>query len=120
MYCKHCGALMADDAIFCAQCGKATNDSQPLNDLGKPQSFYQEPSSNPEFQQSKKIIGVAFALFGLIGLLIGIALYPSGTIARQTFIKGWLTTFFIFLGIFILLFVVLIIVAFNSTPTYRY
>lgn len=30
MFCKYCGATIADDSIFCSKCGKKLNDSNPL------------------------------------------------------------------------------------------
>ncbi len=49
------------------------------------------------------------ALFlGIIGLIIGIMLYPSGTIARKTFIKAWCITYAIAL---IMIFIIIFFVA---------
>ena len=40
---------------------------------------------------SKGVLGCILSIFlGLIGLLIGVCLYPAGTRARTTFIKGWI------------------------------
>lgn len=42
--------------------------------------------------ESKKGIGVLLCLFlGILGLIIGLLLYPSNTVERETFISGWLT-----------------------------
>ena len=30
MYCKHCGAEIADDAIFCSQCGTKQIEDKPV------------------------------------------------------------------------------------------
>ena len=49
------------------------------------------------------------ALFlGIIGLIIGIMLYPSGTITRKTFIKAWCITYAIAL---IMIFIIIFFVA---------
>ncbi len=55
-----------------------------------------ENMNNPQpmHNESKTGIGVVLALFlGIIGLIIGICIYPEGTVARKTFIKGWAWTF---------------------------
>lgn len=53
-------------------------------------------SVNNQYNVTKIEIGVLSSLFlGLLGLIIGICLYPSGTLARTTFIKGWLITYII-------------------------
>ena len=42
--------------------------------------------------KSKKGVGILLCMFlGLLGLIIGVLLYPSGSYERTTFIKGWLT-----------------------------
>lgn len=85
MYCKHCGKEVDDKAVVCIHCGCALDNWQipPMPE-------------NPEYMEPKTGIGVLLSLLlGCIGLLIGICLYPSQTIARKTFIKGWLTTFIV-------------------------
>ncbi len=75
MYCKHCGKEIADNAVVCIHCGCSVVDI---------------PAQNPEHLESKKGTGILLGLFlGLIGLIIGVLMYPSGTVARTTFIKGW-------------------------------
>ena len=60
---------------------------------------YQNP--NPT---SKAWLGVLLELFtGLIGLIIGLLLYKDGSYERKTFIKGWLITFFVCLGVGLLI-----------------
>ena len=47
-----------------------------------------------KYNESKTGIGVVLGLFlGLIGLIIGICIYPEGTVARKTFVKAWAWTF---------------------------
>ena len=58
------------------------------------------------------------ALFlGIIGLIIGIVLYPSGTIARKTFIKAWCITYAIVFAL-MMIFIIIIFAAAASTPYY--
>ena len=93
MYCSNCGQKVDDNAVVCVNCGCAIN--KPAN-------------TKKEHGESKALLGVIAALFlGLIGLLIGVLAYPDNTIARKTFIKGWLITYIveivasIFLGIIV-------------------
>ena len=79
MYCSKCGEHIMDEAVICPKCGCETN-------VKKPQLEYPD--------EPKTGMGVLFALLlGVIGLIIGICLYKDGTVARKTFIKGWLMTF---------------------------
>lgn len=74
MFCKNCGKEINDKAVICIHCGCSTN---------------QQPAANSP-STSKTGIGVLLALFlGVIGLIIGLCLYPSNTYERQTFLKGW-------------------------------
>lgn len=82
MYCRHCGKEVDKEAVVCIHCGKLLRQIQTT------------APKNKEFETSKMGMGVLFALLlGLIGLIIGVAIYPSGTEARDTFIKGWGITF---------------------------
>ena len=104
MYCRHCGKEIDDEAIVCIHCGVqvqgAVRNSVAYN--------------SEEYDVPKTGMGVLFSLLlGLIGLLIGILLYPSNTIARKTFIKGWVITFAICcaVAIFFLLLLVFVVIA---------
>lgn len=79
MYCSKCGEEIMDQAVICPKCGCETNVKK---------SQYEYPD------EPKTGMGVLFALLlGVIGLIIGICLYKDGSVARKTFIKGWLITF---------------------------
>ena len=94
MFCPKCGNEIDDDADVCVKCGHLVK------------------KSSPEYNVSKTGIGVVMALFlGVIGLIIGICLYPDGTLARKTFIKGCLITFAVCAGIGVIIFVIAIIAA---------
>lgn len=83
-YCRFCGKPVSPEAELCTHCGRRLKEP--------PRQVY----TNPEHEYSKTGVGVAMALFlGIIGLIIGICMYPSGTTARETFIKAWVTTFII-------------------------
>lgn len=87
MFCYKCGNEVDEDAVVCIHCGC---------------QLKQMESTNSEHNQSKSGIGVVMALFlGIIGLIIGICIYPSGTVARLTFVKAWIITFCISLTIVI-------------------
>ena len=136
MYCKHCGAYLADDSLFCAHCGKSTDNNQSNNQNAPPpnynqgqpyygnQPYYNPTPVNPEHQQSKTGMGVLFALLlGVIGLVVGICLYPEGTYARKTFIKSWVITYAISIVAAIVIAIiasVIIVAVVSSTPHYIY
>jgi hypothetical protein len=88
MYCRHCGKEVDKEAVVCIHCGKLLRQ------------IHQPVKKNPAYETSKAGMGVLFALLlGLIGLIIGIAIYPSGTEARDTFVKGWGVTLGVLIGI---------------------
>lgn len=96
MYCPKCGKEVNDEAVVCVNCGC---------------SLQNKPDTKPEHNESKTGIGVVLALFlGLIGLIIGICIYPEGTVARKTFIKAWGITF----GVAVAVEVILMIVLFST------
>ena len=69
--------------------------------------------------KSKKGIGIVMGLFlGLIGLIIGLLLYPNETVERQTFIKGWLTAFLIGIGISVLFVIIYFFLIASYMPYY--
>ena len=65
-------------------------------------------SEKEESYETRSGTGFVFAFFlGIIGLIIGLLLYPAGTVMRKTFLKAWLITTAV--QVFIMLFGVLFI-----------
>lgn len=52
--------------------------------------------------------------------IIGIAIYPEGTVARKTFIKAWLTTFLICFAIGVILGIAIVAGASATISNYYY
>ena len=96
MICKKCGKTIPDSASICPYCLdvkrkgiKAGSTNQETEKI--PTQHYVPQQTAGE---SKTVVGVLMALFlGLIGLIIGLLLYPTYTVERETFIKGWVSTF---------------------------
>ena len=104
MFCKICGNEVNDEAIVCVHCGCEL-------DNGK----------NKENNNSKTCLGVVMAIFlGVIGLIIGICLYSSGTIARKTFVKGWIWTFAIGFSVALIIFFIALGISIDSSYYSRY
>ena len=81
MFCKNCGKEVNEKAVVCIHCGCAIE--QPKIE-----------KSNSTTGEEKTTIGIIMAIFlGLIGLVIGLLLYPSATVERDTFVKGWVKGF---------------------------
>ena len=95
MYCKKCGKEINDDAAVCIHCGCAV-----------------AKEDEKDHNQPKNGIGFVMAFFlGIIGLIIGICMYPEGTIARNTFIKSWCITFFVTITVCLLLYGIIVALA---------
>jgi uncharacterized membrane protein YvbJ len=112
MFCKNCGREVDDNTQFCPNCGAQVNaiDAQPVNTNSQ--------STNPAHEKNKSTAGVLLALFlGLIGLIIGLCLYPDGTVARKTFIKAWVITYVVE---FVVGFILGIILAVSGVDTEAY
>ena len=89
MYCPKCGEQIDDEAVVCPKCGCETGVKTKKN------------STDGE---SKTGAGFLMGLFlGIIGLIIGICIYPSESKERKTFVDGWITSFIIsiIIGVFI-------------------
>ena len=94
MFCKKCGKYNPSYNKVCMYCGGELEEKEPE----KKEGFYNNPAwQQPQQQgQSKRDIGVILALFlGIIGLIIGLLLYESGSYERETFISGWVKCFVI-------------------------
>ena len=75
MYCNKCGREIEDDAVMCKYC---------CNFITKQQT------TTAYYGESKTVIGVVLALFlSLLGLIIGLCLYPYMSYERETFMRGW-------------------------------
>lgn len=105
MFCKKCGEEINNEAVVCPKCGCSTK----------------QENIDPKFRESKTGMGVLMGLFlGIIGLIIGIVIYPEGTVARKTFINAWLTTFLICFAIGVILGIVIVAGASATISNYYY
>lgn len=79
MFCKYCGKEIHEKATMCLNCGCPTGNN---------------PVEETLTGGSKKGLGILAGIFlGLIGLLVGICLFPANSVERKTFIKGWAIAF---------------------------
>ena len=85
MFCYNCGKEIDDKAVICVHCGVAVNERK-INKIKR------EDDKNIDYLSVKTGLGVLLGLFGIIGFIIGILMYPPNTCARKTFIKGWSAT----------------------------
>ena len=104
MFCKNCGKEINDKAAICIHCGCATGNANPVEELSG---------------ESKKTVGVLLGIFlGLIGLIIGICLYPTNSYERKTFIQGWGIAFAICFGACMLLYIIIIATTCSTLAMY--
>ena len=84
MFCKSCGKYNPDNAESCRYCGCSTFVKNVYDARAN--------SANNHYV-SKSTEGVLMALFlGILGLIIGLLLYPSGTYERESFLSAWTKT----------------------------
>ena len=106
-YCIHCGKEIKDEAVVCPSCGCSVKETK-----------------EQDYNESKAGIGVLCAIFlTFIGLIIGLIIYPSGTNARRTFLKGWGITIGVQIAIGVILgiiYAVIISVAITGTSSSYY
>ena len=50
MYCRHCGAFIPDDSVFCSKCGKNVSEIEPQTEEFIPESSEQNPEEKYEEQ----------------------------------------------------------------------
>ena len=94
MFCQHCGQEVKDEAVVCIHCGCQ------IRELDYQKTATPVPGANANYDSSKTGIGVVMALFlGFIGLIIGLIIYPYGSEARRTFVKGFWSTFGVVIAI---------------------
>ena len=113
-YCKICGAEITETTEVCMGCGCKL----PANCEIEPQTYNDEVQSN-ESSHDKSTEGFLLAFFlGLIGLIIGVCLYPSGSQEAKTFLKSWLVTTLVLLSVGFL--IALIVACATSCSVHRY
>lgn len=125
MFCRYCGKEIEEDSSICWNCGEfLTNNSDEDNKTKKQDSLSTHPnfSSSSAIETDKAAYGVLTCIFlGLIGLVIGVLIYPDGSFRRKTFLKGWLITFIVIVGIYLFILTVgLIGVMASSGARYYY
>ena len=91
MFCTRCGKYNVQGTTECKYCGnKSFSDVNIVSGING--------------NRSKNTEGVLMALFlGVLGLIIGLLIYPSNSYERQTFLSGWTKTFVVTLIICVLL-----------------
>ena len=100
MYCRNCGEKLNDSDIFCSKCGAKAEEIRTNKDIPQAPNPTANGNTSQAIVESKSGMGVLFALFlGIIGLIIGVLIYPYGTQARRTFVKGFWITYAVVLGI---------------------
>ena len=85
MYCNKCGAEINDEAVICPKCGCETRAKNE-----------QQKDSNVEKTGLGALMGV---FLGIIGLIVGLCMFPADTVSRKSFIKGWGIAFGITAGV---------------------
>ena len=90
--CKKYVALKLQNCPYCGHTLEAHTNPQDASNNVNPQGV-----SHPQyeiFDIDRTWFGVLMAiLVGLIGLIVGLYVYPYDTQSRSTFIRGWATTF---------------------------
>ncbi len=109
MMCPKCQRYNPDTNEECEYCG--TPLPKPKRNLSEARKAPTIDNA-PKVGGSKKDIGVLMCLFlGLLGLIIGLLLYPPYSYERDTFLEGWKKCFVVSLILGIVLAVIIVIAA---------
>lgn len=107
MFCKRCGKYNSDTKEKCAYCGGELTSNASYSALAS-----KRQKSQSCYGESKTIVGVLMCLFlSLVGLIIGLLLYPANTYERESFLKGWTKTFIVTIILSIVLVIILFVLA---------
>lgn len=95
MFCNFCGKQIDENnlndtqnkIIKCPHCNKYLISENYKNTINK-----NILNTDNQYYKDRMIIGFLCAFFGLLGLVIGLALYPNDTNSRKTFVHGWICT----------------------------
>ncbi|MBE5756728.1 MAG: zinc ribbon domain-containing protein [Clostridiales bacterium] len=96
MFCKYCGKINPDGVQKCKYCGHDVNQEPVITGYRRYNGF--------EAKRAKRIGTICGLFLGLIGLIIGLVKYDG--YEQKEFLSGWLTAFFIELGIAVLLVII--------------
>lgn len=92
MFCRYCGKEINDEADVCIHCGRSTGN-KPVQQAN---NYAKQETSQPDSARDKASVGFLLSFFlGVIGLIIGIFMYPAFTEERSTCIKGCVIGFII-------------------------
>lgn len=102
MFCQKCGHEVSDEAVVCVNCGCSVGNKQ---------------TQSADASSSKAGLGVLFGLLlGFIGLILGIVMFPEGSVARKTFVKAWIITFAVSTAISVLGFILMFAIGLATMP----
>ncbi len=100
MFCRNCGTKINDSDLFCSHCGARAEEISHNGGVPQDSNPTANQNTSQAIMENKGGLGVLFALFlGLIGLIIGVLIYPYGTQARRTFVKGFWITYAVVFGV---------------------
>lgn len=89
MKCKNCGASITDFTKKCEYCGGIEHIVQKQAEESQPQEPV-KPIIHIDETKSKLWLGILCGLFfNFFGFIVGYVLFREGTLARQTFMKGF-------------------------------
>ena len=92
MYCKKCGELLNDDAMFCSNCGTAVHTNDVV--VYEHSSVYDEVARNQKVDKPSLLLNIVGFLSPLIGWIIWLCLKGSSPIKAKSCGK-WATISFV-------------------------
>lgn len=91
MICDRCNCYNEDGSEICSNCGADLDEQRQRECGGRVNYNERRPYEYSYDKESKSFVGSMLNLFlGILGLIIGLMIYPYESFARKTFVTGWL------------------------------
>ena len=89
MFCRKCGAKLADNALFCTACGSPTKNNETIEPSGEIPAIVLSDSVQlqPKHMQQRKLIACGIVLMVIVAIGVGVGLLNRLTPEEEILVK---------------------------------